>query len=1214
MGVIMRKGIVFTIDALISLLIILMLIPLLVTLFFKDPYEQTSVQSLHSQAQDAVDVLSKTDIKDVREEPAVQELFSKGVLADEDLNLTLMDVLAGLWATQDPVMLQHASNLTRDLLSPLMPKELKWGLEIEGDLIYNSSRYNETQIRTASRKIASGFARNRSSTGYSARAFLEKIIGREDNSYFFFGGFVGEGNLTAAISDVPQNSTIMRIYLEVNSESNFSMYLNGNPCAKMNISSNNFSVENWTIPSLDPCVSQFIPGAINNFSFSFDHPNITKHFFGGGFLRVTFSTNQFSLPSTGVKRHPFPGINGLLNLYDSFYVPGNITSMNAFIRLYSNYNYTTLGFIGNTSFLNHSGNNQTEDIIINNTEFEALFAAEGISYIDLSKTTMPLRLLTGANITGGKLNGTVDVVLITDVSGSMNWRMNSDFIGGSIRNCDDPLLGDPSTQRLSVAKCLDKDFARAILGANNSACGTGFPIVGNRVALVDFSSSVQGNTSLITDLVSLENEIDSYFAGGGTCLSCAINRAWEILNSQSSPERQKYVIAMTDGVTNYRSTTACENRNGISSSDVNSFLALSVGDGGAADSSSGHHFKYFGSLTSQNLNAIGLLNSTFGFAVANGGEIYFWDGSSWGLSQDVGSTTFYSIDIWNGTFAFAGGSNGGIYFWDGSSWGLYQNTGSHTWYSIVVVNGSRAFAGTTSGLIWRWDGVNWAQDVDLGSMTIYSLDAWNSALALAGTSGERFYRWDGDNWNFEGDLGGSSIYGISFLNATLAFGVSSAGEVHEWNNGALNNVYRTPDGRSLNSLFMLNATSGYAVGDYARVVLWDGGAWNVSAIIERAYSGNGIAGNYCYEGYYDSCGTFMNQSYAAMNANYSAGRIASSFNNVTGDSIGFGPIGTCKQANETLQAIADTGRGTFYASSNASELRNIYCQIAQNINIKSTPTQEITFSGNITQATLYPESYIELYYFPTTPEPVYKEIGVTTETSAFPECTGSFFIPPISRIIDAKLTSYSGNYWTSGAYLNSSLTAGFVSVFNLSSFDLPYLDLGDPFHVYLPVELLGLNETNYVRDELGLNQSYPSANCSDANRVIYTSMLKASTSYGKVFPGMRGRNVTIYYDSDHDGIADGFTYVAFGTNLTNFDPNPVDVEELDPVNDAMDNAIAELLDQLNYVILPINSGRGGELTNPIDIIIGGEINAQTNVLQLVPIPWGPVDITVIVGV
>src|SRR3989344_1963580 len=145
-------------------------------------------------------------------------------------------------------------------------------------------------------------------------------------------------------------------------------------------------------------------------------------------------------------------------------------------------------------------------IVLANSQLATL-----LEYSELGQTTTPIRFgLENAsfNITG---NGEIDVILITDVSGSMDWRLNNDNTGIA-RNCTNPLLTDPSTKRISLAKCIDKDFVATILnGSTNS-----------RIALVSFANAADSYTSLTRNQALLNTTIDNYIASGSTCISCAI--------------------------------------------------------------------------------------------------------------------------------------------------------------------------------------------------------------------------------------------------------------------------------------------------------------------------------------------------------------------------------------------------------------------------------------------------------------------------------------------------------------------------------------------------------------------------------------------------------------------------------------------------------------------------------------------------------------------
>lgn len=139
-------------------------------------------------------------------------------------------------------------------------------------------------------------------------------------------------------------------------------------------------------------------------------------------------------------------------------------------------------------------------------------------------------------------------------------------------------------------------------------------------------------------------------------------------------------------------------------------------------------------------------------------------------------------------------------------------------------------------------------------------------------------------------------------------------------------------------------------------------------------------------------------------------------------------------------------------------------------------------------------------------------------------------------------------------------------------------------------------------------------NCSSKNRVIYEARVRASVPYEKIFPQLIGRNITIYYDKNYDGIEDGYVTIAVGKDLPNFDPTPITVDQLDRVNNALDDAVYRLLDYLNFVTIPSNSGPPGSNTNPIDVELSPDVSIETATLTGVPYMWGPASIGVAVWI
>ncbi len=151
----------------------------------------------------------------------------------------------------------------------------------------------------------------------------------------------------------------------------------------------------------------------------------------------------------------------------------------------------------------------------------------------------------------GGVTGDSDVILITDVSTSMNWTLNSSSEGGGtetigvVRNCDDPLLNDNSTKRISLAKCLAKNFINTIL--QNPT---------NKLGLISFNRRVNLSHALSSNNNSLISQIDSYTLADGTCVCCGVNGAYNLLNSSLNLSRRRFVVVMTDGAAYQRCTNS----------------------------------------------------------------------------------------------------------------------------------------------------------------------------------------------------------------------------------------------------------------------------------------------------------------------------------------------------------------------------------------------------------------------------------------------------------------------------------------------------------------------------------------------------------------------------------------------------------------------------------------------------------------------------------
>ncbi|MCK4715103.1 MAG: VWA domain-containing protein, partial [Candidatus Aenigmarchaeota archaeon] len=333
------------------------------------------------------------------------------------------------------------------------------------------------------------------------------------------------------------------------------------------------------------------------------------------------------------------------------------------------------------------------------------------------------------------------------------------------------------------------------------------------------------------------------------------------------------------------------------------------------------------------------------------------------------------------------------------------------------------------------------------------------------------------------------------------------------------------------------------------------------------------------EAIYQACNTYSNTSYNYDNTNH-----------IKIYTIAFGKTAD----NETLKAIAECTNATFYSSNNYTELREIYKNISAQIQKEVYYSRQIVFTSGV-NSTLYPDSYLEINFTPNITQLGYKQIALRVEEGPFSSCNGSFFVPGVFNITESLATSYSGDYRTDNLSVKSTATGGiFQNAFRLDYYGQNYTLLGDPFQLPFPSSMVGMNSTTEVDIHMGASPSEPNPSCSQDNKVIYSVAFSSTVGYGEVLPANIGRNVTVYYDTDHDGVSDGFSYVTYGETSPDFDPTPVLVSDLEPDTYALDDAFMRLLDTLNFIVPPGNSGLSGTSTNPIDIEISGSIGIQTS--------------------
>ncbi|MFH0978934.1 MAG: vWA domain-containing protein [Candidatus Woesearchaeota archaeon] len=525
------KGLFFTMDALISAFLIVGAL-LAASSFYIHEVQKGDTSFV---AQDAVNMLSRLKVGET-DNPYVQSLILQHNITD--LNNSVLEQIGVFWAEGKTTL---ASGLVENLLLPLVPQGLSLAVLLDDDPVFMLNRSSPSSV-SSFKKFISGIALYKPVKGFSARMFL-RLDSRHTSSLAYFGGFVGQGNISKRLWLAGNISSIDEAYLELDPSDNFLLYINGQFVGAYIKGSGGgayMKPDRWYIGSEH--YSKMHSG-YNDIELRF--PGLG--YVAGGLFRVTYDTGTRQDGETvyfgnnlASIRYWFPKINGVINLYDGFTVPGTLKSMEAHLSFKSS--FPTYLTIGETTVLSANGSSLDQTLDLKNMSDYPY----SLDFNALSNSTVPLRFAS-YNISTRSITGSsADVILITDLSGSMIWKIGSwDEQNGVIRTCSNPqVYSDPTSRRISVAKCIDINFTDIIMNPQ-----------GNREWLVDFEVSAHYFSSNPADLTkqNLINKINSYTnnPSGGTCLCCAINLAYNILNSFTTSNRSKFVVVLTDGIPTY---------------------------------------------------------------------------------------------------------------------------------------------------------------------------------------------------------------------------------------------------------------------------------------------------------------------------------------------------------------------------------------------------------------------------------------------------------------------------------------------------------------------------------------------------------------------------------------------------------------------------------------------------------------------------------------
>lgn len=413
-----------------------------------------------------------------------------------------------------------------------------------------ASNDSNATVATQARTMLSGLQVNKSVFGYLASAYLSDANSRQA-SYYKFGGFVGQGNITATLDLLADP---LEFTVEGDFHDNFTITVNDNdPCVTITIPNNPDPFTEITRADITTeCASNLTLGK-NLVYINFTGDDIDQHYIGGGYLKVTYlSDKTYATPVEITKNHTLPGINGIFNLYDAIYIPGRLTNMTINLHYFANHtnsNNTVFFTLGDRILHQDNSSLDEQRITINQSDI----IAAGIDFDDYENQTVPFRFGYDNGSLELLASSVIDAVLITDLSGSMGWTYDSTYAnresGNVVVDCaDEVTLYQNETERLSVAKCANKNFTDLLINDEDQL------IEPNRLGLVSYNDYANSRP-FTDDQTQLENTINSYSASGGTCICCGIIEAIELFEDDPSHDISttqhnvtRAILVMTDGI------------------------------------------------------------------------------------------------------------------------------------------------------------------------------------------------------------------------------------------------------------------------------------------------------------------------------------------------------------------------------------------------------------------------------------------------------------------------------------------------------------------------------------------------------------------------------------------------------------------------------------------------------------------------------------------
>ena len=143
-----------SLDALIAIGLVLLLAIFLSSFGFSSSSPELTYQRLYYGGKDVLNVIKNAKLSNLQDFEIVQDYLEAGVLVQDDMNKSLLDIIGSFWASGN---VSYAENLTKGILGKILNEtKCSYELRMDGDSVYKI----DTPVNYLARltTIVSGYA------------------------------------------------------------------------------------------------------------------------------------------------------------------------------------------------------------------------------------------------------------------------------------------------------------------------------------------------------------------------------------------------------------------------------------------------------------------------------------------------------------------------------------------------------------------------------------------------------------------------------------------------------------------------------------------------------------------------------------------------------------------------------------------------------------------------------------------------------------------------------------------------------------------------------------------------------------------------------------------------------------------------------------------------------------------------------------------------